>query len=309
MRTTDREPGGSTARRPAGWTARDIPDQSGRTVIVTGASSGVGEAAARELAGAGARVILAVRSLARGRKAVATMPGATELRRLELSDLASVRMFAAGIDGDVDVLINNAGIMAVPYGRTVDGFEMQLGTNHLGHFVLTGLMLRRIRDRVVTVSSLAHRRGRIRFDDLSFERGYHGMVAYEQSKLANLLFAYELRRRLQAAGSPVRSLAVHPGLSRTNLFGAAERTLGIRIMAFFQRFVAQSAERGALPLLYAATVDLPGGTYVGPGGFAELWGQPRIVQSSPASMDRRMAEALWSLSESLTGVRYDFTVT
>jgi NAD(P)-dependent dehydrogenase (short-subunit alcohol dehydrogenase family) len=193
----------------AKWTAADLPRLDGRTFVITGANSGLGLTAARALGAAGAHVVLAVRDLERGRSAASTVAGPTEVRRLDLADLASVREFAEGWDGDLDVLVNNAGVMATPEGRTADGFEMQIGTNHLGHFALTNLLLPRVTDRVVTLSSGAHRMAQIRFEDLHFERGYNRWRAYGQSKLANLLFTLELQRRLREADSAVRALAAH----------------------------------------------------------------------------------------------------
>jgi NAD(P)-dependent dehydrogenase (short-subunit alcohol dehydrogenase family) len=288
----------------AKWTAADIPDQSGRTVVITGANSGIGAAAARSLAGAGARVIIACRNTAKGEAAAATMPGTVEVRALDLADLASVRSFASSLAEPFDILINNAGVMALPLRRTADGFEMQIGTNHLGHFALTGLLLDRVRDRVVTVSSGAHRIGRIRLDDLNWERGrYQRWAAYGQSKLANLLFTYELQRRLAAAGSTVRSVAAHPGYAATNLQSHTE-SLQDRLMALGNRLVAQSADMGALPTLYAAVIDLPSGTYIGPDGLFEQRGHPKRIGSNAASRDPDVARRLWDLSEELTGVTY-----
>jgi NAD(P)-dependent dehydrogenase (short-subunit alcohol dehydrogenase family) len=304
----------AASRRPASrtpWTAADLPDQRGRTVIVTGASSGLGAMAARELARAGARVILAVRDPVKGQAvaaAIAATPGvagAAEVRRLDLADLASVRAFAAGIDHDVDVLVNNTGIMGVPYGRTADGFELQLGTNHLGPFALTGLLLDRLRDRVVTVTSEGARFGRIRLDDPHSARGYGALAAYYQSKLANLLFTFELQRRLQGAGSPLRALSAHPGWARSNLFAGAERSRQVWLMRRIDAVIAQPTEQGVLSTLYAATMDLPGGSFVGPDGFLGLRGHPRIEDAGPAARDVPTAEALWALSERMTGVHYD----
>ena len=291
----------------AKWTAADIPAQGGRTIVVTGANSGIGAVAARELARAGARVVLACRDVAKGEAAAAGMPGTVEVRRLDLADLASVREFAGGIDGEVAVLVNNAGVMAVPKRTTADGFEMQIGTNHLGPFALTGLLLDRITDRVVTVSSGVHNIGRIRLDDLNWERGrYRRWGAYGQSKLANLLFTYELQRRLAEAGSPVLAVAAHPGYAATNLQSHTE-SFRDRLMSFGNRIVAQSGEMGALPTLYAATVpDLPGGSYVGPDGLFEQRGHPKIVGSSAASKNLNTARRLWELSEKLTGVGFEF---
>jgi NAD(P)-dependent dehydrogenase (short-subunit alcohol dehydrogenase family) len=219
------------------WTARDVPDQTGRSVVVTGANSGIGFQAARVLAERGADVVLAVRDITRGEAAAGRIGRAVRVRRLDLADLASVREFAAGAPERIDLLVNNAGVMALPERRTADGFELQFGTNHLGHFALTGLLLERLlrgaEPRVVTVSSGLHKRGRIDFDDLQGERSYDKWAAYGQSKLANLLFAYELQRRASAAGLPLRSVAAHPGLSATNLWagGRASASLGERIAA------------------------------------------------------------------------------
>jgi NAD(P)-dependent dehydrogenase (short-subunit alcohol dehydrogenase family) len=285
------------------WTASDLPDLHGRTVVVTGANSGIGRVAARELARAGARVVLAVRDTGKGERAAAEMPGATEVRALDLSDLASVRAFADAWEGDLDVLVNNAGVMAVPEGRTKDGFELQIGTNHLGPFALTNLLLPHVTDRVVTVSSGAHRMGKIRLDDLNWERGgYERWRAYGQSKLANLLFTLELQRRLAEAGSDVRALAAHPGYAATNLQSRTENLLQNTLMAIGNRVIAQSDEMGALPTLFAATQDLPGASYVGPDGFAEQRGHPTLVARNARASDPETAKRLWTLSEQLTGV-------
>lgn len=276
------------------WSSADIPDQRGRRVIVTGANSGLGLATAAALGAAGAHVICACRDTAKGAEALADRPGAFEVRAIDLADLTSVAAFADGIDAPVDVLVNNAGVMAVPRRRTADDFEMQFGTNHLGHFALTGRLLDRITARVVTVSSFAHRVGRIRLDDLNAERGYQRWLAYSQSKLANLMFAYELEHRLVAAGSTVHSMAAHPGLAATNLGSGVQ-------------LVGQPAAMGALPTLYAATEpELPGGSFVGPDGLLEMRGHPRPVRSSGASRDRETQRRLWAESERLTGVRFSF---
>ena len=287
----------------AKWTAADIPDQSGRTVVVTGANSGIGLVTARELAARGARVVLACRDVAKG-EAVAP-PGDVEVRRLDLADLASVRSFADRFTGEVHVLVNNAGVMAIPHRRTADGFEMQFGTNHLGHFALTGLLLDRVRDRVVTVSSTMHRVGRIVLDDLNWERRrYLRWAAYGQSKLANLLFTYELNRRLTGSGSPVRACAAHPGYASTSLQSHTESVLD-HVMALGNRLAAQPAAMGALPTLYAATVaGLPGGSYVGPGGFLEQRGHPKVVGTTRSARDAEVARALWERSAQLTGVTF-----
>ena len=280
----------------------------GRTVVVTGANSGIGLAAARELARAGAHVVLAVRDVAKGERVAEDLPGDREVRPLDLADLASVRAFANGWAGDLDVLVNNAGVMAVPEGRTADGFELQLGTNHLGHFALTGLLLPSITDRVVTVSSGAHRAGRIDLDDLNWEhRRYRRWRAYGQSKLANLLFTLELQRRLVEAGSAVRALAAHPGWAATNLQGRSGNPVLDVAMRVSNRFFAQSEEMGALPTLYAVAEDLPGGTYVGPDGRAEQRGHPTVVGRSSAAQDEDVARRLWDRSEELTGVHFPLT--
>ncbi|HWD51941.1 MAG TPA: oxidoreductase [Acidimicrobiales bacterium] len=286
------------------WTATDIPDQSGRTCVVTGANSGLGAVIATDLARAGAKVIVACRDVAKGERAAAEMPGATEVRRLDLADLGSVRDFAAGL-GEIAVLVNNAGVMAIPKGQTQDGFERQIGTNHLGHFALTGLLLGRITDRVVTMSSTAHRNGHIDLEDLNWERRrYQRWGAYGQSKLANLLFTYELQRQLTAAGSDRSALAAHPGYAATNLQFHTD-SFQDRAMSITNRLFAQSAEMGALPALYAATFpSLPGGSYVGPDGPFEQRGYPKIVKSNRRSYDEGMAAALWTLSEQLTGVTF-----
>jgi NAD(P)-dependent dehydrogenase (short-subunit alcohol dehydrogenase family) len=284
------------------WGASDIPSQAGRTVVVTGANSGLGEATARELAAHGARVVLACRTVSKGEAAAARMSGDVSVQRLDLADLASVRSFAEQL-GPVDVLVNNAGVMAVPLGRTADGFEAQIGTNFLGHFALTLLLLPKISDRVVTVSSGAHRIGRIDVDDLNWQtRPYKRWDAYGQSKLADLIFAYELQRRLGATRSSVRSLAAHPGYAATELQAHTESVMD-RVMVVGNWLIAQSAERGALPSLYAATMpDVVGGEYYGPSGIGELRGYPRRVGSSKASRDEAMASALWAKATELTGV-------
>lgn len=291
----------------AAWTPADIGDQSGRTFVITGANSGIGLEAARELVRAGAHVVLAVRSTDKGTEAAADIGagarGTTDVRRLDLADLSSVRTFAAELDGPVDVLINNAGLMAIPEQRTADGFEMQVGTNFLGHFALTGLLLDVVTDRVVTLSSAAHRMGRIDLDDLNWRRRrYQRWMAYGQSKLADLMFAYELEHRFVAAGSPLRSMAAHPGYSATNLQSRTE-SVQDAAMGLLNKVVAQGPAMGAQPTLYAATVpDLPGGTYIGPSGFQEIAGPPVPVGSTVASHDREVQARLWDLAAELTGV-------
>jgi NAD(P)-dependent dehydrogenase (short-subunit alcohol dehydrogenase family) len=286
------------------WTAADIPDLSGRTYVVTGANSGLGASTARELAAHGGAVIMACRNVGKAERVAASIGGKTEVRALDLSDLASVRAFAESVGG-LDVLVNNAGVMALPLGRTKDGFETQFGTNHLGHFALTGLLLPKVRDRVVTVSSGAHRLGRINLADPNWEhRRYSRWRAYGQSKLANLMFAYELQRRLTASGSAVISVAAHPGYANTDLQSHTQ-SIQDQVMAIGNRYFAQSADMGALPTLYAATApDAVGGAFYGPDGFIEQRGYPHRVGSTRASRDEVVARALWQRSEDLTGVRF-----
>ncbi len=321
----------STTSKKQAWDATRLPDLTGRTAVVTGANSGIGLVAARELARAGAHVVFAVRDLERGRAAAGTVSGSgsgsgsgggsgggsvggsgsgrgsTEVRRLDLADLGSVREFADAWQGrPLDLLINNAGVMMLPRQRTADGFEMQFGTNHLGHFALTNLLLPYVTDRVVTVSSGAHRWGdaKIRFHDLNWESGYNPQRAYAQSKLANLLFTLELQRRLSEAGSPVRALAAHPGYAATNLQSHAASPVMRMFMKFGNRFLAQDDRAGALPTLYAATQDLPGASYVGPDGLGEMRGAPTLVGRSAAASDAEVARRLWTVSEELTGVSW-----
>ena len=298
------------------WTADDIPDQAGRRAIVTGANSGIGLIAARELARHGAAVVLACRNATKGEAALAEIRAAAPdadvtLAALDLADLASVRAFAGARTEPIDLLDNNAGLMAPPRGTPTDGFELQLGTNHLGHFALTGLLLDRLRagdaPRVLSLSSNVHRSGRIDFDDLQGERRYFRWTAYGQSKLANLLFMRELDRRARAAGLPLASVAAHPGYTATNLQAAAPPAIDRAVMAVLNRVIAQDAERGALPALYAATAaGLPGGSYVGPDGPGEWRGSPHLVGMSKRAQDPETARRLWEVSESLTGVRYAF---
>jgi len=278
---------------------------TGRNVIVTGANSGIGRAAASALAGAGARVILAVRNTDKGRAAAASMPGETDVRRLDLASLASIREFAAGWEGEIDLLINNAGVMVPPLGRTAEGFELQFGTNHLGHFALTNLLLEHVTGRVVTVASGAHRFGRIDFDDLNWERKpYRASRAYGQSKLANLLFTSELQRRLSEAGSTVIATAAHPGYAATNLqFHSGRRSLEL-LSAVGNRLIAQDEQAGAQPTLYASVADVPGDSYAGPDGLMEMRGKPKLVGRSGAAKDIDVARRLWEVSEELTGVRF-----
>ncbi len=305
----------------AKWTTEQIPDQTGRTAVVTGANSGLGLVCARELARAGASVVLACRSAERGAAALQAIlqavPGAQlELASLDLGSLASVEAFAERFRSTHDgfeVLLNNAGVMAPPRRLTADGFELQLGTNLLGHFALTGRLLGALEGRadarVVTLSSIAHRTGRIDFDDLQSARRYSRWRAYGQSKLADLLFALELDRRLRAAGSTVKSLAAHPGYAATNLQSAAVPTVDRLVMLVTNALLAQSADRGALPPLYAATEPgLEGGLYVGPDGPGEFRGSPRPVSPNRAARDESVGARLWAVSEELTGVRFELPV-
>jgi len=304
------------------WTADQIPDLSGRTLIVTGGNSGLGLETSRELARHGARVVLACRSLEKARAAIADIragqPRAdVEAMALDLASLASVRSFASAFLGkhrELHGLVNNAGVMALPRCETVDGFEMQLGTNHFGHFALTGLLLEPLLStpgsRVVNLSSTMHKTGRMRWDDLQGEKSYGKWTAYGQSKLANLLFSYELQRRLGAKRAGTISVACHPGYAATNLQFAGPRMQGSSLLeagaGLMNRLLAQSAAMGALPSLYAATAPgVRGGDYLGPGGFAEMWGTPRKVRSSGRSQDAGDAAKLWEISQDATGVRFD----
>ncbi|OSC42371.1 oxidoreductase [Mycobacterium decipiens] len=283
------------------WTAADLPSFAGRTAIVTGANCGLGAVTARELARSGAKVILAVRDTSKGAAAAREMSGDVEVRQLDLQDLSSVREFADGI-ANSDVLINNAGIMATPRRWTVDGFESQIGTNHLGHFALTNLLLPKLTDRVVTVSSLAHWYGYISVKDLNWKsRPYSAWLAYIQSKVANLLFTTELQRRLEAAGSRLRALAAHPGYSRTNMQGRSDRKITDAAMLASAR-LATSADYGARQTLYAASQDLPGDTFVGP-RFC-VFGRTQPVPRSFMAKRAATATALWELSEQLTGAKF-----
>lgn len=305
------------------WTAEDMPDLSGQTIIVTGGNSGIGYEAALQFARKKAQTILACRSLdkanAAAKQIVASSPGANvEVMELDLSSLASIRRFADAFHNShrtLHALVNNAGVMALPYRKTEDDFEMQFGTNHLGHFALTGLLLDALLAndgaRVVTVSSGGHRMGRIRFDDLEWKNAYYKWFAYGQSKLANLLFTFELQRRAAAAGAKLLALGCHPGYAATNLQGAGPRMRGSSGMESLwetmNRTFAQSAAMGALPTLYAATApDVRGGDYIGPDGLAELWGNPVKVNSSAAAKDPVVAARLWEVSEQLTDVHYSF---
>ncbi|MGB7146291.1 oxidoreductase [Mycobacterium sp.] len=284
------------------WTAAELPSFARRTAIVTGANSGLGEVTARELARVGAHVILAVRNTEKGKTTAQQMTGDVEVRRLDLQDLSSVRQFADGVH-TVDVLINNAGIMATKYAVTADGFEGQIGTNHLGHFALTNLLLPKLTDRVVTVSSVFHRMGYISLKDLNWQsRRYSAWLAYGQSKLANLLFTSELQRRLDTVGSSMRALAAHPGFSNTNLAGHSGRKLDDALMSFGARLIATDADFGARQTLYTASQDAPANTFVGP-RFG-IWGRTQPVGRSWLAKRAATAAALWELSEQLTSTKF-----
>ncbi|GGN99392.1 oxidoreductase [Haloarcula pellucida] len=309
----------------AGWTADDMPTMEDRTVVVTGANSGLGYEGTKAFAQKGATVVMACRSVDRGERAASEIrhvDGNADLdvRECDLADLDSVAAFAEGVREDyeaVDVLCNNAGVMAIPRQETADGFEMQLGVNHLGHFALTGRLFPALRAsdgeaRVVTQSSGAHEMGEMDFSDLQSERDYGKWAAYGQSKLANLLFAYELDRRLDDHGiDDVRSVACHPGYADTDLQFRGPREMGSSLrmagMKVANALFGQSAAQGALPMLYAATADdVLGGEYVGPDGLLEMRGHPEFQQSNEASRDEGDADRLWAVSAELTGVAYDF---
>lgn len=297
-----------------GFTADSIGDLAGRRVVITGANSGLGLQTAVALARKGAQVVLACRHEQRGLDAqhhVRSLSGRddVEMRVLDLASLASVRAFAAALEGPLHLLVNNAGIMATPKGTTEDGFELQFGTNHLGHFALTGLLLPHLRAagtaRVVTLSSLAHKRGTIDFSDLQSERGYRRWKAYGQSKIANLYFMVELDRRARAAGWDLTSVAAHPGLANTNLTAGMNAPAVLDVFAGFFRLLGQSDAEGSLPTLYAATAPgVAGGDYYGPSGPGETRGAPRLVAPVPRVLDRDVATRLWNRSVDLTGVDY-----
>jgi NAD(P)-dependent dehydrogenase (short-subunit alcohol dehydrogenase family) len=297
------------------WTADDIPDQAGKLAVITGANSGLGRIAALELTRHGAQVVVAARSLDKGKAAAAEIAAATGglepiVHRLDLGSLESIRAFAQQFAGkQIDLLLNNAGLMMTPYGTTSDGFETQFGTNHLGHFALTGLLLESLERssaaRVVTVSSNEHKGGKIDFDNLQLEDGYSPRGAYQRSKLANAVFAIELDRRLRGAGSSTISVFAHPGYAATNLQSTGPTGLVKAIMKVSNRVIAQAPERGALPSLYAATAPgVEGGQYFGPSGPGEMRGLPKQVKAADAAYDPELGARLWQVSEKLTGVRY-----
>lgn len=306
------------------WTANDIPDLSDRVIVVTGANSGLGFETSRALARQGAHVIMACRSLDRATEAAARIEqesgagqGQVEPWTLDLASLASIEAFAERLTGQHDelhALCNNAGVMALPRRATADGFEMQLGTNHLGHYALTGrllpLLLAAEGSRVVTVTSLVHHMAHVDFDDLHGERRYSKWAAYGQSKLANLWFTYELQRRLAAAKVETIAVASHPGYASTNLQLEGARLTGsalrARVMATANRVAAQSAEMGALSSLYALTAeDVQGGDLIGPGGPLQMWGHPTKVEPAARAKDAELAGELWAVSQRLTGVRFE----
>ena len=304
------------------WTADDLPDLSDKTILITGSNSGIGYEAALQFARVHANVILACRRPDSARAAadqiVKQFPGSSvEVLALDLSSLASIRAAADEFRGKhrkLDVLCNNAGVMALPYSKTADGFEMQFGTNHLGHFALTGLLLEPLLAadgaRVVNVSSGAHKIGTIRFDDLESEKRYGRWTAYGQSKLANLLFMQELQRKAENAGAKLTSVGCHPGYAATNLqFGAARMrgsSFAEQFWDLMNRIFAQSAAMGALPTLYSAVApDAKGGDYIGPDGFQEMWGYPTRVPMNAAACDAAVAARLWDVSEKLTDVHYE----
>ncbi|MDX6743928.1 oxidoreductase [Actinocorallia sp. A-T 12471] len=292
------------------WTAADIPDQTGRTFVVTGANSGLGLETARRLAEHGAHVIMTARDPDKGRAAAASLPGSVEVRTLDLADLQSVARFAAGVER-ADVLVNNAGVMMTPHRTTAQGFELQFGTNHLGHFALTALLYPVLRagsaPRIVTVSSSLHRQGRVDFDDLDAARSYSPTRAYAQSKFANVLFGLELDRRLRASGSPAISVLAHPGYSATNLQTSGPTgvlNLGGRLGNLL---LAQHVSKGALDQLYAATAPgVQGGEFYGPQGPGELRGYPKRVRPVRSATDPDTAARLWDVSEKMTGVSFAF---
>lgn len=307
------------------WTEEDVPSQSGKVALVTGANSGIGFETARVLAEKDAHVVMACRNQQKAESAMAAIRGATPSASLtflplDLSSLKSVeqasKQFLSEFDR-LDLLINNAGVMWLPESRTADGFEAQFGTNHLGHFALTGRLIATVMNtstsRVVTVSSLAHNTGDIHFDDLNLEQGYGKHKAYSQSKLANLIFAYELQRRLSAAGASTISLAAHPGAANTNLAIPGFEKGGSKVMAKLAEWITpvltQNAVNGALPTLYAATSPkLGGGEYIGPDGFQQMYGYPKVVGSTRLSRDEAVARRLWEVSEEMTGVGFEFEV-
>lgn len=281
----------------AKWTADQLPGMTGKTVLITGAGGGIGLVTARELARVGAHVVLAVRNVDKARHATTDIRGDFEIRHLDVADLDSVRAVAQTYTGDIDILINNAGVMDIPAARTAQGLDVQTATNYFGPFLLTNLLLSRLTDRVVTVSSQMHRFGKLDLDDLDWRaRKYDGMAAYESSKLAVVLFSLELQRRLTAAGSHIRSVIAHPGVARTGLVNHSNLRFVNRLP-----FLVQDVEPGALPLLYAATQDVPGNAYVGPDGLFSFTGYPLVRKPSRAGLNPTVAKSLWQATATLTG--------
>ena len=289
------------------WTAADMPDLTGHTIMITGASSGIGLSAARELGRAGARVVLAVRNPVKGRQAAREVPGITEVVDLDVANLASIRALADRWSEPISVLINNAGVMQLPLTRSPDGFEMQAATNFLGPFALTNLLLPHIAGRVVTLSTELHRLGHLRLDDLSWQqRKYSRTAAYNDSKLCVTMFALELDRRLKAAGSPVRSVLAHPGIATTNLVAHVGGLQGM--VNRLTGFLGNDADTGALATLYAATQDIPGGSYVGPDGLGGIRGYPKVGRVSAKAADTADARRLWAAAVDLTGTGATLTL-
>lgn len=279
------------------WTALDLPDLTHRTVVITGGGSGLGLIAAREFARVGAHVVLGVRDVDKVRRAVDALSGRFDVRRLDVADLSSVREFAGAWTGALDILVNNAGVMDIPGARTADGLDVQTATNYTGPFLLTNLLLPRVTDRVVHVTSQLHRQGKLDLDDLDWRaRTYHPMGAYRASKLAIVLFSLELQRRLDASGSRVRSVLAHPGIARTGLATHSRANIVNRLT-----FLTNDAEHGALPVLYAATQDVPGNAYVGPDGFGSLKGYPAVRKPGKVGLDEAKAVRLWQATAALTG--------
>lgn len=303
----------------ANWTANDVPELTGKTIIVTGGNSGIGYEAAKVFTGKGAHVVLACRNPQKGATALNDLKiggssGSAELMQLDLASLASVKQFATEANEkfeQIDILVNNAGIMMTPYGTTEDGFEQQFGVNHLGHFALTGLLLDKITkvpdSRIVSISSTAHKSGNVQFDNLMYDggNGYSALGAYGRSKLANLLFTFELQKRLTASGASTLAVAAHPGGSKTNLSRHVEGKLLFKILGPILNLMMQEADGGALPTL-RASVDpqAKGNDYFGPSGFGEMRGSPILVKSTEAARNGADAAELWKWSEELTGIRY-----
>ena len=290
----------------ADWTTDRMPNLAGTTVIVTGANSGIGLESARVFAAEGAHVVFAVRDEKKGRVAATTVPGSTEVRPLDLAHPRSVREFAQNWSGGIQLLLTNAGVLVPPFGHTKDGFELQFGINHLGHFALSNLLFPRITGRVVTVASSVHRSGTIDFDDLNSQRRRYGggSGAYAQSKLANLLFTLELQRRLEASRSSVIATAAHPGMAVTHLMSSSKNPVLTLLAKVAVALVAQDAESGATPTGFAATKYVPGGSYAGPGNRREMAGPPVLVGRSEVASNLAAAARLWTASEQLTGVRH-----